>query len=978
MEDNFDIFEFCRGPMARVGRYSGNERDFDEESTRDNEELPDFLEAWGDDPDSEYFDDDFEHYVNLRVESYTKLIGPGNLERMEIWCAGQSHKDLAWRWRYQQTKRKTVNTFRKAVEHWRMFPFYTFVCSQPTLLEWTRELDPALFGELKVMAASGNFDLAGGLMNECDCRIPSGEALVRQRLYGQLYYLEHFGKTADVEWMPDTFGWANTIPQILLKSGSSCFYTTKLGNNDTTPFPFSYFRWRGPDGSTLTCSYQGHQFNMLGQLGRFIHTARMVREGETLVANCESVDPANSPALGDELFPVQVFYAGAGDGKSGPMAQEVAEMRKMVEKGFLRGWCTATRHFAEAKKFENRMPVWEDELYYEFHRGTLTTQHLVKRMNRKHENDLVAVENLASVLAWGGWAGYPYGILNKAWHATLINQFHDVRPGSSIPEVYDDCYEYWSRVDRELGEVRGGLMGVLAHAAARHAISSGEGGKVVVVFNSLGTGGVLNVVEVPWGEDAGEVPSFVVGHDGRRRPVSFLPADPAEVDALDRKPDRILFRAPVPLPPLGLEAFVLSGEAPGEPPMHVPRVVERKGAVELENDKVRVVVDRGTNDVIVYRAGTAGGSAAGAGAVAWGEPVARGNLKLFHEKSKREPCWNIQPEYRQQELEIPVGEVTTQEGNGELAGVVVKRSTANSSLTLTVRLLGDAPLLFLELLCDWHEHEATLRFEWVHATGAEYGASESPYGFCRRRTRPTGPHDVGRWEMYGQSWADVSAPDGSWGLSIINEGKYGFDARDDRLGQTLIRGPEYPTPDSRWIDDERKRRFERDGTRPPTHADQGVSLIRFGLLVHEGSAPDNPVVNTVAHEFNRPFLVHLLDAGQGGTGLGGKGDEPGNSIPLSTPLVECDAPNVELSSLKRAEAGEGAFVLRFVEVGGVPETKAKLSFAPELAGRVTRIVECDLLEREGELDGAHPTWSPPTCEFTVRKCEIVSLLVEVE
>jgi alpha-mannosidase len=218
----------------------------------------------------------------------------------------------------------------------------------------------------------------------------------------------------------------------------------------------------------------------------------------------------------------------------------------------------------------------------------------------------------------------------------------------------------------------------------------------------------------------------------------------------------------------------------------------------------------------------------------------------------------------------------------------------------------------------------------------------------------------------------VYSPDGAWGFAIFNEGKYGFDARDDRLGQTILRGPEYPRPDGLWIRQERDRRLKQDDTAPPQFADQGTFIIRFGALVHDGQAPRNPVVNQIAHEFNRPPVATYTHPD--------RERESTAEIPTGS-LVNVAPNNVELTAWKRAEKDPESYVVRFVEMGGVPETHVEFRISAELASNISRAAEVDLLEREGFLDGANLQWvicddGAGLCTFNIRKAEVVSILLK--
>ena len=322
---------------------------------------------------------------------------------------GHSHLDVAWLWTYEQTRRKAERTFAIACDLLDRDEQFIFAQSQPQLYAFVEESDAQLFERVLAHVASGRFDAGvAALWVESDCNIPSGESLLRQMLFAHRYCTARFGKAPDVAWLPDSFGFANTLPQLLAHAGIPYFATTKLLWNDTTKFPYPQFVWEGPDGSrvisALIQSYDGPAYPW--------RVARAKERREPLVV-------------------------GYGDGGGGVTPKILAQARSLGPWIHPRDW------FEGLHDRRAQLPVHKDELYLEFHRGIYTTHHDVKFHNALLERALGEAEEL---LAWCVAVHAPRAALaefsarlQSAWEIVLRNQFHDVLPGTSIGAVYEDA-----------------------------------------------------------------------------------------------------------------------------------------------------------------------------------------------------------------------------------------------------------------------------------------------------------------------------------------------------------------------------------------------------------------------------------------------------------------------------------------------------------------------------------------------------------
>lgn len=374
-----------------------------------------------------------------RGREATPLSAPGDDAGLP--CIGHSHLDVAWLWTYGQTRRKALRTFAIACDLLDRDPSFVFIQSQPQLYRFVEEGDPQLFEHVKELAGQGRFDPdVAALWVESDCNIPSGESLLRQLLHAHEYCAKHFGSEPAIAWLPDTFGFANTLPQLLAHAGIAFFATTKLNWNDTTKFPYAQFRWRGPDGSEIVSalirSYDG---------GAYPWRVRTARE---------------------RAEPLVLGYGDGGGGVTSAMLQQVRHAGEWVR----------PRAWFQRVAARNDLPVHDDELYLEYHRGVYTTHHDVKFHNALLERALAEAEEL---VAWCAAVHAPAAAvanlrkpLRECWEIVLRNQFHDVLPGTSIHAVYEDVAREYAHAEALAANAIASAQAMLPRTTASSAHSA--------------------------------------------------------------------------------------------------------------------------------------------------------------------------------------------------------------------------------------------------------------------------------------------------------------------------------------------------------------------------------------------------------------------------------------------------------------------------------------------------------------------------
>ena len=410
----------------------------------------------------------------METEFYGKFCGE---TPVTVSCIGHTHIDVAWRWTLDQTREKVQRTFGSVIEMMKKYPDYKFMSSQPQLLKYLKEEAPEMYREIQRLVKEGRIELEGSMWLEADCNLSSGESLVRQILFGKRFFKEEFGVDNKIVWLPDVFGYSAAMPQIMKKSGVDKFVTQKIGWNESNRMPYDVFLWKGIDGTEIfTYFLTATQAKREGKLRRPTYTPAL--NAAYIEGAWDRFEPK---ALSDEV----IVTFGHGDGGGGPEDSYLENYERL--KHGIPGCKQAKIEFAGEflerlkTKLENhpRLPKWVGELYLEFHRGTYTSQAYNKRSNRKSELLYQNTEAVSAMAMRLLGAEYPQQLLNEGWECILLNQFHDIIPGSSIHSVYEQCHRDYDKI---LGN--GHQMEKAAYDAILGSITA-DGGTVVFNPNSF-------------------------------------------------------------------------------------------------------------------------------------------------------------------------------------------------------------------------------------------------------------------------------------------------------------------------------------------------------------------------------------------------------------------------------------------------------------------------------------------------------------
>ncbi|MGO4601247.1 alpha-mannosidase [Terrabacter sp. 2YAF2] len=642
-------------------------------------------------------------------------------------AVGHAHIDSAWLWPTRETARKCARTFSNVLALMDENPDLVFACSSAQQYAWVKDTQPELFERIRARVREGRFVPVGGMWVESDTNMPGGEALARQFVAGKRFFAEELGVEPLDVWLPDSFGYTAALPQIATAAGARWFLTQKPSWNETNRMPHHTFWWEGIDGSRIYTHFPpADTYNSL------VSAEDLARaEGQF----------AEKGRANTSLLPF-----GYGDGGGGPTREMLAaaarardlEGSPRVELG------GPHEFFRDAQAEYPDPPVWSGEMYLEFHRGTYTSQARTKRGNRRSEHLLREAELWATTAAVRGGTAYPYDALEQAWHTVLLQQFHDILPGTSIAWVHREAEERYAEVAERLEAL---ISTSLAEIA-------GEGGQPLV-FNAA-----PYAVDGAAALGAGAAAAAEAEGGGDRGTRS----DPEDVHAT---------RQPV---------TVEHDDA---------------GGIVLDNGIVRAVVDADglLASVLDLRAGARETLA----------PGTRGGLLQLHRDTPTQwDAWDIDEHYRRHTTDLVSADVVKVDAcDDSRARVLVVRSFGSSRIEQLITLEAGRSVIGFDLDIDWHERQKMLKLAFPIDVHAERAASEIQFGHVHRPTHSNTSWDVARFETCAHRWVHVG--ESGWGVAVVNDSTYGHDigrATRESGGTTttvrlsLLRAPAYPDPEA--------------------------------------------------------------------------------------------------------------------------------------------------------------------------------------
>lgn len=876
-----------------------------------------------------------ERAISLKPEDISKYLLDNlygkNIHKATVKSVGHTHIDVAWKWPLRQTREKVIRSWTNVLNLMDRYPEYKFMASTPQLYEYVSEDEPLLFDRIKDKVKEGRFEPEGCMWLEPDCNIPSGESLIRQIIYGQKYFKENFGHETQVLWIPDAFGYSKELPQILVKSGIKYFMTTKLSWNDTNRLPYDLMYYKGIDGSKVllyvitTCDNKKALEAGNDKLLNYTYNGLL---------NPSQVMGTWTAFRHKDITENVLTCYGYGDGGGGP-TEDMLEKSRRMNRGI--PGCPRTEQTSVTDFFHkleedflksSNKPEYSEELYLEYHRGTYTSMGVNKRYNRLSEYMVQDVEFLCTMNLLCLKQEYPSASIDEIWKIILLNQFHDILPGSSIKDVYDDSQKQYEKIltdgqsiidkaEKELADsfIASDKSLSIISKSPNDVLSSGKDyicintaghdrcglartdkGKYVRIKNTVPAKGIAKA-DIDYGNDTDSLPKYM--------------------SACKREDGSIV-------------VSTLFYEA----------VFSKEAEITDLFDKVQGIVVGDKK----------------------GMPL--GRLIAFEDKPKEYDCWNIDADYENvSEVINNVQKMEIYKDDPFVLTIHIERKFRNSFISQNVIFYNDIGRIDFETDIDWHEHQVLLKAAFNLNIKADSINAEIQFGNVSRSLETKTSFDKARFEMCAHRWVDMAGellnegipfeqekpkddtrtinnnPENKpvYGVSILNDCKYGYDAKDNTIRLTLLKSGIYPNP----------------------CADNGHHHFTYSIYSHKGDYRQGKVIEE-AENLNRKLI--LVPACDSNAFINSNEPENGFGI-IDTGSEE----GIFIDTVKKAEETDD-IIVRLYEGYGY-EHNIKVSVPDALlkaAGfKDVEISECDLRENVTDKKGINT--------LCIRPFEIVTL-----
>ena len=740
----------------------------------------------------------------LQKEFYGKFCKDQDIKTL---CIGHTHIDIAWLWTIEQTKEKAQRSFSTVIELMKRYPEYRFMSSQAILYKMVKEECPELYEEIKAMIKAGRWEVEGAMWVEADCNLSSGESLVRQVQYGKNFFREEFGIESRVLWLPDVFGYAAALPQILRKSDVDWFVTSKIGWNDVNTMPYDTFKWYGIDGTGINTQFMTAQQEKKGR----------VPERECMYipdATVSFVDGAWNRYQQKSLSKEALLTYGWGDGGGGPTDDMLELLRRSSHgiPGLAQPYMGTATEFLkhkeqDIKKNPHLLPSWQGELYLEFHRGTYTSLAKNKKNNRNCEFLMLYTEALCVMLDKIKGEKFPKEELHGAWETLLTNQFHDIIPGSSIKEVYEQSDKDYAEIRALTGKYRDNAFNYVAENSSKSGYA---------VFNPHSF-----------------VNSSTVKINGKAYFVKDVPAKGYKViDVLDCK-----------------NTITVKERT----------VFTKFFTVKFDKDyNIVSIYDKKNHREVIKK----------------GERANR--FFALEDYPFNYDAWELQRSASDKEYEVSSAYDVNVVVDGARTGINFKKSHMDSEIEQTVWFYEDMPKIDFATKVNWQNKRQILKVSFPVDINTDTATYEIQFGTTKRPTHYNTSWDHARYEVCGQKYADLS--EGDYGVSLLNDCKYGHDIHNGDMRLTLVKCAWNPGNMGDFND-------------------MGMHEFTYSIYPHKGDVASCDVVK-YAYDLNLPMTAIKSE---------GKGN-----LPSEYSLVSVNTDNVVIETVKEAEYSDET-VIRMYE-----------------------------------------------------------------
>lgn len=792
-------------------------------------------------------------------------------KRFTLYFDANAHIDAAWLWRDLETIEVCKNTFASVDNIMNARRDFTYTQSSAAYYDWMERFHPDVYQKIQKRVKEGRWEIVGGMWVEPDCNLPSGESWMRHLLYSKRYFKNKFGVDVKIGWNPDSFGYNWNMPMFYTNAGVDAFITQKIGWNETNVFPYRVFWWEAPDSSRILTYFPFDYVNTIDNPYQLVDWMRQFE--------------ANTG------FTKMMILFGVGDHGGGPSLEMIDRIEHLktldIYPTIEYGTAGQYLNWLKAQNLST-IPVWNDEIYLEYHQGTFTTQAKTKEWNRKSEVLLTNAEKFSTIATMYDKMYFSHD-LEEAWRKVLFNQFHDILPGSSIRENYIDAEEKYKDAEmvgtHELEDALGLLTLEINTAQIQQELP-------LIIFNSLSweRTDVVKVTApakpkggcVVYNEKGAIVPSQVLQKNDYEWEIMFVAKN---------------------VPPLGYSIYAVSYN--DKPQRALTQNQRKQRTIENEFFKVSIdstsgwlksIIDKRSNRELLSGFGN--------------------ELQILEDKPSAWDAWNIgltgvkyPSKLKKIEL-VESGPVRwTIRVTREYLKPGVKKDFPTEDFPTTfftqdISLYAGIDRIDFTTNVDWWEDKTMLKVAFSVTVSDTVATYEIPYGTIKRSTQWRNSWDSAKVEVPAQRWADLSQND--YGVSLLNKAKYGYDIKGNVMRLSLLRSPKWPDPT----------------------ADRGKHTIEYSLYPHAGRVES---ANTIrrGYEYNTPLIPFFTDHHEG-------------ALPPSYSFVRLEPSTLVLTTIKRAEDSD-AWVVQWYNTSSLP-TEATLT----LPKTPKKVFLSNFLEEDGQ------------------------------
>lgn len=802
----------------------------------------------------------------IQEELYEKMCGH---EEMIATCVGHTHIDVAWLWTLAQTREKVTRSFSTVLNLMKEYPEYTFMSSQPQLYKYIKEDHPDIYKEIKERIKEGRWEPEGSMWLEADCNLSSGESLIRHILFGKRFFKEEFGVENEILWLPDVFGYSAALPQILKKSDIKYFTTTKINWNQYNKFPNDTFMWSGIDGSeimTYLISTRNPYYDPnthYTTYNGFIHPGAIMGGWERY----------QQKDLNNDIL----VAFGFGDGGGGA-TKEMLETGRRMNKGI--PGCPKVEigrvgdyfnRLGEKFDKEDSLPKWVGELYLEYHRGTYTSMARNKKYNRKSELLYQDLELLYSFAMFLG-EEYPQQKLNDNWEVILLNQFHDILPGTSIEKVYEDSRDQYEKILTEGHSLIEKSLDIISSNIELNNTS-------IVVYNTLSfERSDIAIVDI-----SNEFNNTLIQDDmGNNIPCQIIKQD---------NNYKVIFIAEM-IPAKGYKVFKLKENdneniSKDEDELYI-------SCSNLSNQFFTIELDEKGNIISFYDKINKRQIL---------KENKKGNqLQVFEDKPMKYDNWDIDIYYKEKMWEVDEVQKIEVIENGPVRGTLrIHKKFLDSTIIQDMHIYKNIQRVDFDTFIDWKERQLLLKAAFPIDIQAERATYDIQFGNVERTNHNNTSWDEAQFEVCAHKWADLSEE--GFGVSLLNDCKYGYDIKDSNMRLTLLKS---------GID--------------PQEADQEEHRFVYSVYPHKGNWKEGKTVQ-MAYNLNVPLYTKVKKAQEG-------------VLPTKLSMIKLNKDNVIMETIKKAEETDD-IIIRLYECHN-----KRSDVCVEAYIELDEVFECNMMEKE--------------------------------